>query len=1086
MTAGPWVDRAYVGILPDFSKFSREAEAGISRNLNNLQRDADRVADRIDHRYERLGRDLRRHLDFSRDLDLDVGLNLDLGDTSPEITPRVDDSQIRRARDSARSLRDELLRAGATVGALGRLGRPALFAGIIAAVPAAFSLASALSTVAGLAATAPAGLAAIGVAAGAVGLGFSGVSDAVEALNKSLDGTEASAKKAAEAMRNLSPAGREFARFLFSLRDEFTSLRNTAQAGLLPGVETGIRRLLPLLPTLERSLGGVARALGGLAAEAGERFARRGEDLRRIFATNTLLVKAFGEAGLDLAEVFIDIGAAAGPLVRWVADLARGWAETARETVAAARASGSLARGLQTTRATLERVFSITGNVIGIFGDLGRVAFPSGAGLLASLDAATEKLHDFTTNLRQGGGMAGAVRAWIGSIADAVREGNWGRVTREVYTGLTGAVKAAAERSSSAVVDGLARGLDTGDWGPLGDAIGRRMAELPLMISNAIRTKVDWRQVGQDAAHALVPFALGLAGGLFDAIVDAFREDFWGTLFDVIMIVPIGRVAGTLLRVVPALVRVPLLGGLLRAFEGVGRLIETPLRAIGGRILSGLREGLERVFPRLAPIIRSGFRGLLSRILDWVRDFRTAGGNLIQGLATGIAEQIGLVVRNIAQVVRTLLRPFVGIGRWLVRQGGDLLRGLLTGMRGFYDDISRGIRITIGRLLDPFRGISRWLVREGGDLLRGLASGIRSLWGSLSSTILSTIRRITGAFAGAARWLIEEGRQILQGLLVGVLRRIGEVGGLGGWFKTHLVDPIVNAVRRFFKLGSPSRVFEDIGTNLVAGLFRGVLKSDPVGTIKGIFGGMPQALNAIVGKGLINLASLPQSILSKVFGFLGGLIGGTSGSWHRAIQELISDHVAYSVVSAFRPGAVTHASGRQSYHALNRAVDLVGPDMLAIWQSLLDTNPTELIYSHAPFYVAGGRAKPIGQLDRITYADHLRHVHVAYDTGGYLKPGFTPSLNFTGQPERVLDPTETRIWESLERVARTRTTPTRTPAATVPAEPRPVSLDLASVQAVGRATADALLRAGIGAVNIDSRRVEQVLAGAALANGRRA
>ncbi|HJU01344.1 MAG TPA: hypothetical protein VJ966_09080, partial [Actinomycetes bacterium] len=49
-----------------------------------------------------------------------------------------------------------------------------------------------------------------------------------------------------------------------------------------------------------------------------------------------------------------------------------------------------------------------------------------------------------------------------------------------------------------------------------------------------------------------------------------------------------------------------------------------------------------------------------------------------------------------------------------------------------------------------------------------------------------------------------------------------------------------------------------------------------------------------------------------------------SGSWQRAIAELRSDQVPFQVVSTFRAGARTAASGSVSYHALNRAVDLTG------------------------------------------------------------------------------------------------------------------------------------------------------------------
>lgn len=65
-----------------------------------------------------------------------------------------------------------------------------------------------------------------------------------------------------EAMGQLSPAGQRFALFIFSLKDELLGLRAVAEAGLLPGLEQGLKNLLPFLPAVEKLVGDVATALG--------------------------------------------------------------------------------------------------------------------------------------------------------------------------------------------------------------------------------------------------------------------------------------------------------------------------------------------------------------------------------------------------------------------------------------------------------------------------------------------------------------------------------------------------------------------------------------------------------------------------------------------------------------------------------------------------------------------------------------------------------------------------------------------------------------------------------------------------------
>lgn len=74
-------------------------------------------------------------------------------------------------------------------------------------------------------------------------------------------------------MAALSPAGQKFAEFLFGLKARFSELKATAEAKLFPGLEDGITALMPLLPRLNRFIGGVAGVLGDLFREGGQALA---------------------------------------------------------------------------------------------------------------------------------------------------------------------------------------------------------------------------------------------------------------------------------------------------------------------------------------------------------------------------------------------------------------------------------------------------------------------------------------------------------------------------------------------------------------------------------------------------------------------------------------------------------------------------------------------------------------------------------------------------------------------------------------------------------------------------------------------
>jgi tape measure domain-containing protein len=550
--------------------------------------------------------------------------------------------------------------------------------------------------------------------------------------------------------------------------------------------------------------------------------------------------------------------------------------------------------------------------------------------------------------------MKGWAQAIIVGIGAGFRTGDWGPFTALLRNMLTIAVEQAAAVTAQPVIDGLAKGLRTGDWGDFGKALGERAASVPLALLEGL-SNVRWTEVGKQAAIIAVPFVIGFMGGLVDGLIKAFSEDFWGTLLQIIMIIPLGRAAGLLLRAVPLLAKIPLLGGFLRLFEGVGKALEAPLRGLFGRIGPGIVEGISKVFPRVGAFLEGGLTGLAGRIGARAATFRERGGQLITGLAAGVAEQFALVVRNIAQVIRLLLSPFVGIGRWLISRGRELLEGL---------------------------GV-----------------GIRALWGSIGDWMARTRSRLTSPFSSAGRWLYDAGKNIVEGIRRGIDAGIGEVGGVLG----RLKDAIVNGLKRLFGIRSPSTVMAGIGTNLVAGLVKGLVTN---------FSSLRTIVKGIGGNVVDWLGGIP-SLFGKIFGFLGGG-GGTA----RGLVGFAAN--AFGFWRSMFPGMTIggwRATGSVpgSDHPKGKALDLMTTSSQVATQIISNfvTQPG------AKYWIWNRQIAQASGGWRPHYysgpSPHTDHVHLSYyDRGGWLLPGML-GANTTGRPERVLDPDESREWAAGRR-----------------------------------------------------------------------
>ncbi|MEU3281767.1 phage tail tape measure protein [Streptomyces antibioticus] len=293
--------------------------------------------------------------------------------------------------------------------------------------------------------------------------------------------------------------------------------------------------------------------------------------------------------------------------------------------------------------------------------------------------------------------------------------------------------------------------------------------------------------------------------------------------------------------------------------KGFGRGLLTAAKGIGG-----LAKRI--VIDPLVGVFRSAGTWLLAK-----------GSALVSGFKSGairVATGIGGFGKK--WIVDPVVGAFKSAGTWLLARGSALVSGFKSGAIRVAKGIGGfGKKWVIDPVVGAFRAAGTWLLAKGGALVSGFKAGaIGVAKGIAGWTKTHVISPVTGAFSKAGSWLTAKGTALISGLKSGI---IGAIKGVGSWIKKSVVDPVVNAVKSYFGIRSPSKVFEGIGGHLVAGLFKGLAKTSGGAIARKIFGDMPSALGSIVKKGLVSVSSLPGKAL-KALGGLGSKLGDIFGS----------------------------------------------------------------------------------------------------------------------------------------------------------------------------------------------------------------
>lgn len=265
----------------------------------------------------------------------------------------------------------------------------------------------------------------------------------------------------------------------------------------------------------------------------------------------------------------------------------------------------------------------------------------------------------------------------------------------------------------------------------------------------------------------MIPKAVEILGTIAGAVLES-APSILKALADGIM--------GALPQLVPVAVSVVegLITTIVELFPQVGQYF--------GQIVGALGDALSQSLPSLIPLMISGIVDLAMSILDNLDVIIDAGINIIMSLADGLLNALPVLIEKIPFIIDKLIAAITQNLPKLIAAGIELVVKLAFGMiQAIPQLLAQLPQIITSIVKGLIEGIPQ-LIKAGGDLLKGLFEGLLNpevIWENV--------------------------------------KKMGE--------------SILNSVKDFFGINSPSKVFENIiGKNLMLGINEGV--NDEIGAVQ--------------------------------------------------------------------------------------------------------------------------------------------------------------------------------------------------------------------------------------------------------------
>ena len=247
----------------------------------------------------------------------------------------------------------------------------------------------------------------------------------------------------------------------------------------------------------------------------------------------------------------------------------------------------------------------------------------------------------------------------------------------------------------------------------------------------------------------------------------------------------------------------------------VGNFVDSAITAAGNIAprIEQVLSGIGMLGEKIAPVIADG----ISTAVEKAPEFLTAGANMLVSIGNALMEQSDLLIQNAFDLILVLADGLIqGVGG-LADSALELVEKLAMWIEEYSDVLADKAVTLITTLANAIIKNLPGLIVAAVRIIGSLATGLIENLPTLIKQVPTIIAELVNGFVEGLPDIIDVGKQIVSGLWEGIKSMGSWLGDKVGGFFGDMVD----GVKDFLGIHSPSRVFAGIGENMALGLGEG-------------------------------------------------------------------------------------------------------------------------------------------------------------------------------------------------------------------------------------------------------------------------
>lgn len=241
-----------------------------------------------------------------------------------------------------------------------------------------------------------------------------------------------------------------------------------------------------------------------------------------------------------------------------------------------------------------------------------------------------------------------------------------------------------------------------------------------------------------------------------------------------------------------------------RLVEGFSTLAEALLE-VAPELITTLAQGILDAIPELLPTLVEVVGQIGSNLIELLPQLVEVGLQVIVELANGIAESLPELIPTIVDTMLTIVDTLIENIDMLIDAAIAIIVGLAEGLVEALPELIERLPEIIVAIVEGLVENAPKLLEAAVQIIVALATGLIESLPELIAHLPEIIVAIVNGIINLASDMVEAGKALVDGIWKGIkenwdniVKNVKELGG-----------KLVDSVKGFFKIGSPSKLFAD-------------------------------------------------------------------------------------------------------------------------------------------------------------------------------------------------------------------------------------------------------------------------------------